>query len=522
MVDIIIHRHMNIGTGAAESEDYLTESFYETDEYKKLLDFENKQTILLGRTGSGKTALIKMLHANKNISSIEINPDNFVIQYIRNNSFIQEMKSLDINLSVYYKFLWLHEIISGIIKHMFPDNESASFWGIIFGDLNQNKNIDELKKYLQNNDGIFFKPATMENIVNGLDCFIKTKLGNKNIAEISTGIGSEQKRTIQSQISMQLNNEHIRNLINTLCVLQEYFGTNTRKKIVVTIDDLDKDWANEDCKYDLLNALQESILMFKGTPNIKIVISLRSDMLAKTIEVTEKQPDKSLALTIKLHWTREMLSLLVDKKLEYVYKYQYKSQTPVTFKTMFACKVGDMPGNRYIMEKIFLRPRDIISFVNFVLTAASVDGARVEARHIIEAESKYRTYLIDALKYEWKSLFPNIDIYLKSVRELFNDAFSFSEIFSKYEMIQNTLLDAENIENDKLVQAFLSCNKDSCRVKNIQNLLNALFTSGILGKIEVNNIIYSDNDSPKLGMFDFDDCKFQIHPIFRKMDLNHK
>ena len=110
---------MSLGSGTAENDgEFLEKCFVETPEFESLLDYSDRKLILLGRTGSGKTALLRMVKERVDIP-IEIRPDTFAMQYISNIPFIRELDSLGINLEIFYKFLWLHEILSKIIKTYF-------------------------------------------------------------------------------------------------------------------------------------------------------------------------------------------------------------------------------------------------------------------------------------------------------------------------------------------------------------------------------------------------------------------
>ena len=62
MDDFVFKRSMNLGTGTAENDgDFLGACFVETPEYKTLVDYSDHRMILLGRTGAGKTALLKTI-----------------------------------------------------------------------------------------------------------------------------------------------------------------------------------------------------------------------------------------------------------------------------------------------------------------------------------------------------------------------------------------------------------------------------------------------------------------------------
>ena len=67
MAEITFKRSMNIGTISAENDkEFLENCFIESPEYDEIRDFNNKNMILLGRTGSGKTALLNKIKDNEN------------------------------------------------------------------------------------------------------------------------------------------------------------------------------------------------------------------------------------------------------------------------------------------------------------------------------------------------------------------------------------------------------------------------------------------------------------------------
>ncbi len=84
---------MIVGTLDAESDDdFLKNCFIKTSQYEDLNDFNNNKMILLGRTGVGKTALIKKLEFDMSQNGkdgyfIKIKPDFIALQYLLHNAF---------------------------------------------------------------------------------------------------------------------------------------------------------------------------------------------------------------------------------------------------------------------------------------------------------------------------------------------------------------------------------------------------------------------------------------------------
>jgi len=517
MSEIVLNRSMNLGTGMAENDnDFLTQCFLETPEYKTILDFNDKKNILLGRTGSGKTALIKMLLGNQKLVPIEIRPDTFALQYLSNVPIIREMKEAGLNLNVFYKFLWLHEILSNIIKQYFRYMKNKDFFQSISERLGLGGRVRDLKRYLEKNDGIFFNTETITKITENLESSVGSELGFSKFAGLRGGLKESQKQEVQSKINQCLSSEQISQLKNIITIFKEYFGENIENKIIVTIDNLDENWTDENSKYELISALLDAVKMFIDIPNLKIVVAMRSDLLNKTIKVMKRQSEKDTAFTLKLNWTKERLEELVDKKLRYLFEFKYNRRTPVSFKQLFNCDIDGVRGYKYVLDHTFLRPRDIINFVNFCLVEA--DGKYViQKDHVLTAEEKYRSYLLDALTNEWQYVYPNMILYVKAIRDNLNNMFVYSNLVEKYEDIQQCLLSENDDNGDELIQSFLSCDNDNCRKNNIKKFLDLLFVIGIIGRTgKTNVILFSDADTPSLGIFDYDDCSFCLHPIFEK------
>ena len=163
MAEIIFKRSMNIGTISAESDkEFLEKCFLETPEYEEIRDFNNKKMILLGRTGSGKTALLNKIKDDVDYY-IEIRPDTFALQYITNVPIVGKLIEENINLDIFFKFLWLHEIISQIIKQYFSYNRK-NFIESLSEKISDFGRINQLKKYLNEYEGIFFDESSKNKI----------------------------------------------------------------------------------------------------------------------------------------------------------------------------------------------------------------------------------------------------------------------------------------------------------------------------------------------------------------------
>ena len=132
-----------IGFASAEDDgEFLRECFVDTDEYKILKNKEDIRQIVLGRTGSGKSALFERLKEEEN-RVISIEPNELALTYVSNSSVIGYLSNLGVNLDPFYKLLWRHVLTVEILKKHF---ESYSGEKKIFGiecskcwEVNRNK-----------------------------------------------------------------------------------------------------------------------------------------------------------------------------------------------------------------------------------------------------------------------------------------------------------------------------------------------------------------------------------------------
>jgi len=123
----------NATIGAAAAEDdlyYLEQCFIDTGDLGILEDPNDLRRIVVGRTGSGKTALLRRLGDTQS-NVIEISPFDLSIDYISNSQVIRFFSDAGVNLDPFYKMLWKHVFTIELIKkiHKIDDEESQ---GVFF------------------------------------------------------------------------------------------------------------------------------------------------------------------------------------------------------------------------------------------------------------------------------------------------------------------------------------------------------------------------------------------------------
>ena len=460
METFVFKRSMNLGTGTAESDgDFLGECFVETPEYKTLADYNDHRMILLGRTGAGKTALLKTITRKVDIF-IEIRPDTFSLQYIANMPFVERLKQYGISLVVFYKFLWIHEIVAQVIRNLFSrdkQNYIEKFKSLVGFETN----VAQMQKYFRENGDVFFDSNSAEKVTNQLETKLKAKFAN--ICEGT--VSASEKKEIQFVASEYVRTNQIAQLQNVILLLKEYLGRNSQRKVFVAIDDLDMNWIADDTKYYLLSALLDAIRMFANIPGLKVMIAMRADLLEKTCQVAQRQNEKDFSFTLKLNWNEKLLWDVLQKRVQYLFSHKYSKNYHVQTNDVFVEFVKGVAVEKYLIDRTMMRPRDLITFVNLCIEHSDSQSI-INSDAIIEAERDFLHDRRKALIAEWNQVYPNIELCL-DLLYTFNDEFFLDDAKAEYARLESAILSAQ-VENDDLVRQFLDSSTEILRDRNIK------------------------------------------------------
>ena len=84
----LIRRKTNLGSmQAEEDQQFLDDCFINTEECEQVLDIENSKFLLMGRTGSGKSAIIKEIEKQEEVV-LKIEPESLALNYISNSDVL--------------------------------------------------------------------------------------------------------------------------------------------------------------------------------------------------------------------------------------------------------------------------------------------------------------------------------------------------------------------------------------------------------------------------------------------------
>ncbi len=113
---IIISQNFKIGELDAESYTLLLENcFIDSGYLSKLLNPSDTSSIVIGRTGAGKSALLHMV-ANKAHKYKKLDPNDISIGFLEHSDLLSFFEELNVHLSMFYNVLCLHILIMDLLK----------------------------------------------------------------------------------------------------------------------------------------------------------------------------------------------------------------------------------------------------------------------------------------------------------------------------------------------------------------------------------------------------------------------
>lgn len=491
----VFRRHDHVGSAAAEEDvQYLDTCFVDTGDLRFLLDCSSPRRIIVGRTGSGKSALIhQLLRTNRH--AVLLSPHDLSLNFIATNKVIAFFEAAGVNLAPFYVLLWKHLLVVELLKAKFGivnEESHTEFMRRVRGLFNR---TDKYKatalEYLEQWGNKFW--LTTEQRIHELTERVQTSLkgdldatsfGVPFTAEAGRTLSKEQKQQIVEHGLDAVSRVQIRELDNMIAILEEDVFDDEKDPYYIAIDMLDEDWADDRIKFKLIRALIDTVRRFKNVPNVKVILALRQDLLDKVLSfetVAGFQEEKYKALYLDLRWTKEDLIALVQRRINQLIRRRY-TKGDVTFLDLFPSKVDTKDTFDYLLERTFGRPRDVILFVNECLSLA--DGRpSLTAAIIKQAEERYSAERLQSLANEWYNLLPNL---LTSARlfQGLRDHFAVSDVTEPFLVDRHTelLTDIADADIDPITRSLNTLCTERGNFTSIRNfVLREFYLTGLIG-----------------------------------------
>src|SRR5438094_3818986 len=109
----------NLGGETAEADPLLDEAFVDFAGFTVAEARLNPKRFLVGRTGSGKSAVLRHLEDVHPKHVLRINPENLALPYLTDLNVVRELTDLGVHLDSLFKALWKHVLLIEIIRHRY-------------------------------------------------------------------------------------------------------------------------------------------------------------------------------------------------------------------------------------------------------------------------------------------------------------------------------------------------------------------------------------------------------------------
>lgn len=367
------------------------------------------------------------------------------MNYVANSDALSFLKSIDVDLSQFYSLMWKHTICIEFIRMRFDvidlesSNKIFSKLAEFFRDGSRKRAVKYLEKWKDK-----FWIEMDENIIEltkGIEEKVHAEFSGeiekfKSRAGYARQLSGEKKSHLQRQAKNFVDPKMLSELADVISCLKEY-QDYSNDFYYILIDGLDENWVSNDIKYELIQSLIESLKNIRRIISLKIIISLRVDIIEKISRENPNgvfQSEKYDDYIQRIVWTKEELRTLTEKRINFLFKTRYSSEN-IQFENVFGSKVRKKDAFSYIVERTLNRPRDVIIFINYCLESGKGNKS-INESSILAAEEPYSENRRLALINEWCSSFPTIEPLISFIEN------------------RNEKLDFKDILNEDLLQEF--------------------------------------------------------------------
>ena len=526
-LQVVFRRNFSIGAADAESDDqFLDSCFHDTGVLDDIRDCDNPKRILLGRTGSGKSALIKHLSKLEE-NLINLDPETLSLSYISNSNILTFLDSIGVNLDLFFKLLWSHVLTVELIAKKYKIHNEVSknsFFEKIRIILSTDKDKELALQYIENWGENFWETTEtrVKEFTTKLEEHLNGKIGADIIGNCLSASGEikvseEVKRQIKERADKVVNEVQLRDLNNLKNLLAQDIFCDPKERYYVVIDRLDENWVEESIKYRLIKALMETVRSFMGIRSVKIVLALRTDLFQRVIDRTRSsgfQQEKYESLCYQIRWSRSDLKELINLRVRKLFKDKYTKRDVQLDHILPKGTIQKKTYLNYMLDRTFLRPREIILFFNECIIKAH--GSSSFSRHnILGAEMIYSRMRTRSLCDEWHGDHPQLERHINFVAKK-SGSIRFSDFDTKE--VQEHIVSLLGDESDSLmgkISDYVEGKETDHGV--LREIFAALYQTGFLGikNFSHESTQWSHEDVPFILSSDINpDCIAYIHPTF--------
>jgi len=460
-----------LGDIRAENDiDMLNQAFFETPDYKSLIE-SNDRSVVVGRRGTGKSALVHRLNnywsGEKKSCVISISPEEDQIIGLRGlfKSFGDNFIHIKAGAKIVWKYALYMEIVTKFNSHY------------------------KLQKFI-----------TKSSLGNALKSW-----GNNN-QNISTKLRLKLKSTIDTKLSPE---EIISNLSSDLELQEIEYDINeifneAQSTVILLIDRLDEGYTPDGIGVALVDGFVQSVIDLNSrfTRHVRGVVFLRDNMY-RSIVINDPDFTRNIeGQVLRLHWDEYGLFNMICNRLRIAYSSDLENNTKL-WNHFSARELKGREGFRLALRLTLYRPRDILVLLNNAfLNASSQLRKEIILDDIDESANSISENRLLDLQKEYEVIFPAL--------KLFTSSFSSgaSEVLISDARI---LIDKTLSRDDHEIEV----QRDLAIFENADQVFQRLYGIGFLGLYDesVSSFVFChDGRDPAKDISD--SSRLLIHPCY--------
>jgi hypothetical protein len=524
---IVLRRGAGIGTGNAESDDeFLFDCFVEYPPVEDCRRATSPVMVVAGRTGSGKTAILRFLDREAH-NAATIDPFEMAMSYVSNSDALRFLAAIGADLDLFFQVLWKHVLCIEYIRLRWDvDNadKSKNIFTKVFGGFARDERKRKSLEYIRGWEGKFWitMDQNIKEITDSFEQKLQAEVGGE-IDKFKAGgqydkrVSREKKMEISARFRKIISSEQLSELHGVIDMLASQDAD--WRTYYLMIDRLDERWVDDVVRFRMIKGLMESLRTFRRLKNLKILVALREDVLERVVQETADisfQREKFEDLMVRLKWTKLELKLLVDKRLNALFKRQYTG-TQIGFGDVFPPHIGAKDTFDWMTERTLMRPRDIIAFINECIDAANgLPSVSVSA--VRKAEVEFARKRRDALVQEWSSAYPLLAALLELFTSKRKSGIDLLELMDRIDDFCTTTWASQKIAYDPvwgLAQAYAD-GRTKTALNVLAELTAILYRTGAVGvKVSAQDrFAYAHIDQPLISPQLLSvESKVRLHPM---------
>ena len=375
-----------LGDVRAEADnEMLSQAFVETPDYRALIESHDR-TIIVGRRGTGKSALVKALHdyweKNDKVDVLRIVPEEHQTLALRPLASLFGPVFLHIRagIRIAWRYAFIMETVRVKSRHYSFKHRPAN--NFLRNELRQWDHLGA-------------------NVLRRFHELLKSSIDKTISPEERIGDLAERLRIQEVEQNI------------------EEAAKETPQELVILIDCLDEGYQPDDTGIGVVDGLIQGAIDVKAKSlGVKPIVFLR-DNIFRSVQHLDKDYSRNIEGSIlRLHWDERTLYNFVTKRIRVAFSIPQESSKRV-WENVTTGDLSGKTGFQSVLRMTLHRPRDVLSLLNEAFFQTSRLGRdRIDLKDVESAGKLISKSRLNDLVAEYQAIFPSISNLIEIFRGL--------------------------------------------------------------------------------------------------------